>query len=218
MLYIAETAKDFESEMNRCPQLKAAFCIAGICAARLFAHLQIFHGAFALAGRIAVDSRDLSVKFAGIVRAFPQNLGMNHRYVNNFVISLIAIVLVYYSVAWAVLRCFHDEDHTGTETAVSVEGPHQRHFVPSHVKHTKADIDCMGSNYHTETLAGSSTPSQLRTLTANIAPQVTGFLTLQGSAELAIENLWLWALFDRGSTLPFPTHFPRYLSLSVLRI
>lgn len=143
---------------------------------------------------------------------------MNHRYLKTFVVSLIAIVLVYYSVAWAVLRCSHDEDHIGTETAVSVEGLQQRHFVPSHVKHPKADIDCMGSNYHTETLAGSSAPSQLRTLTANITSQVTGFLALQGSAEVAIENLWLWALFDRGSTLPFPTHSPRYLSLSVLRI
>jgi hypothetical protein len=48
--------------------------------------------------------------------------------------------------------------------------------------------------------------------------QVTGFLALDDNAEVAIENLWLRALFDRASTLPFPTASPRYLSLSVLRI
>ena len=86
---------------------------------------------------------------------------MNHRFLNSFVASLIAIVLVYYSVAWAVLRCFHDEDHAGTETAVSVEGRHQRDFSSSPLDHPEAAIDCMGSSYHTKILAGSSAPSQL---------------------------------------------------------
>jgi len=147
------------------------------------------------------------------------DIGMKHSFLKTFVVSLLAIVLLYYSVAWAVLRCLHDEDHAGTETAVSVAGLHQSDFFSAPPNHPKADIDCMGSSYHTETLAGSSAPSQLNILTADVTSRVNGFLTLHGvAAETATENLWRMALFDRGSTLPFPTDSQRYLSLSVLRI
>jgi hypothetical protein len=145
------------------------------------------------------------------------NPNMEHRRLKIFFATIISTVLVYYSVAWAVLRCFHDEDHSSTDTAVSVAGLHQSDFFTSPLDRSKADIGCKDWNYHTETLAGSSSPSQLRTLTTNIM-QVTGFLALDDNAEVAIENLWLRALFDRASTLPFPTASPRYLSLSVLRI
>ncbi|HEY7560038.1 MAG TPA: hypothetical protein VIH18_35110 [Candidatus Binatia bacterium] len=175
-----------------------------------------FTGAFALAGRIAVDSMDLIANGWHKLCSFPY-VGMNHGFLKTFVVSLIAIVLVYYGVAWAVLRCFHDEDETGAEAAVSVDGLHQGNFVPSRGKHPKADIECMGSNYHTETLAGSSAPSQTNILIADVISHVNAFLTLHDVAEAATENLWLAALFDRGSTLLFPGS-PRYLSLSVLRI
>lgn len=151
----------------------------------------------------------------GIFRA--HQLGMNRRFVKTSVIMIFSSLLLYYSVAWAVLRCFHDEDESGTETTVLADASQQRHFVPAHTEHSKADIGCMGANFHTETLAGSSSPPQVRTLTTNIT-QVIGFLGLEGNAEVAIENLWLRALFNRGSSLPFPTASPRYLSLSVLRI
>jgi hypothetical protein len=80
-----------------------------------------FTGAFALAGRIAVDSMDLIANGWHKLCSFPY-VGMNHGFLKTFVVSLIAIVLVYYGVAWAVLRCFHDEDETGAEAAVSVDG------------------------------------------------------------------------------------------------
>jgi hypothetical protein len=143
---------------------------------------------------------------------------MNHRFLKASVASLIAIVLVYYSVAWAVLRCSHAEDHTGTETSVLVAGMQQKNFSPSPLNHPKADIDCMRSSYHTQTLAGSSAPSQMKILTADVTSRVNEFLTLNDIAEAASENRWLTVLFDRGSTFPFPTHSRRYLSLSVLRI
>ena len=142
---------------------------------------------------------------------------MNHG-LRTFFAALISSVLVYYSVAWAVLRCVHDEDRAGTETAVSYSGLPESDFFTSPSNHPKADIDCMGSNYHTETLAGSSGPSQLNILTIDITSHVNGFLTLHGVAEAATENLWRTAVFDRGSTFTFPTDSPRYLSLSVLRI
>jgi hypothetical protein len=151
----------------------------------------------------------------GIFRA--HQLGMDRHPVKTSVVMILSSLLLYYSVAWAVLRCFDHEDETGAQTAISAGGLHYADFAPSHVEHPKAHIGCMGSNYHTETLAGSSSPSQLRTLTTNIT-QVTGFLALEGNGEVASEYLWLRALFDRASTVPFPTASPRYLSLSVLRI
>jgi hypothetical protein len=143
---------------------------------------------------------------------------MNRRFLKISVASVIAIVLVYYSVAWAVLRCPHAEDHTGSETAVSVADMHQRDFSLWPPNHPRADIECLGSNYHTETLAGSSAPSQMKTLTADVTSRVNEFLTLHGSAETASDDLWLTAPFDRGSASTFPIDSPRYLSLSVLRI
>jgi hypothetical protein len=76
----------------------------------------------------------------------------------------------------------------------------------------------MGSNYHIETLAGSSAPTQVNSLTAPITSRVNGLLTLRGAEEGTTDNLWLAALFDRGSTLPFSTDSSRHLSLSILRI
>jgi len=143
---------------------------------------------------------------------------MNHG-LRTFFAALISSVLVYYSVAWAVLRCVHDEDRAGTETAVSYSGLQQSDFFTSPLNQAKADIDCMGSNYHTETLAGSSVQNQLNILTIDITSHVNGFLNLYGVAEAATENLWRTAVFDRGSTFNFPTDSPPcYLSLSVLRI
>ena len=151
----------------------------------------------------------------GIFRA--HHLVMNRHFVKTSLVTVLSSILLYYSVTWAVLRCFDHEDETGAQTAISAAGLHHADFVPSHIEQPKAHIGCMGSNYHTETLAGSSSPSQLRTLTSNIT-QVTGFLALEGNADVALENLWLRALFDWASTLPFATASPRYLSLSVLRI
>jgi hypothetical protein len=175
-----------------------------------------FTGAFALAGRIAVDSTDLIANGWHKSCSFPY-VGMNHGFLKTFVVSLIASVLVYYGVAWAVLRCLHEDD-TGAEASVSGDGLHQGNFVPSRGKHPKADIGCMDSNYHTETLAGSSAPSQINILIADVISQVNTFLTLHGIADAPTENLWLAALFNRGSTLTFLADSPRYLSLSVLRI
>ena len=47
---------------------------------------------------------------------------MSYRGLKIFIIALITGVLVHYSVAWAVLECFHTEDENETETAVSMPG------------------------------------------------------------------------------------------------
>ena len=143
---------------------------------------------------------------------------MNHRLVQTFSASVLSMLLLYYSVAWAVLRCVHDEDRVVTETSVSVAGLHQSDFLTSPLIHPDADIECMGLTYHTETLARPSGLRQLTFLSADITSRANGLLILHDVAEPATKNLWRSALFDHSSTLLFPTHTPRYLSLSVLRI
>ena len=142
---------------------------------------------------------------------------MNRHFVKTSVVMILSSVLLYYSVAWAVLGCFHGEDRAGTETVLPYAGLHQDFFA-SPSNHPQADIDCVGLDYHTESLAASLGPSQLNISTIDVTSHVNGFLTLHGVAETATECLWSTAVFDRGSTFTFPTDSPRYLYLSVLRI
>lgn len=80
--------------------------------------------------------------------------------------AILSSLLLYYSVAWAVLKCFHHENESGAVAAVLVKLVGERQFVPLLVPQSGTDLDCVGSNYHTETLAGSSVPSRLATVAA----------------------------------------------------
>ena len=136
---------------------------------------------------------------------------MSRKYIKTGLVSLLALVLLYYSAAWAVLRCFHDEDHS-TEAAVVSAGDcyaKDAHFPFSH--HAQANLDCFGSAYHTESLARPSSPTELHRLTSRVTSQVTDELTLPGLAADGSRGIWL-------SPVVFPTQPPRYLSLSVFRI
>ena len=143
---------------------------------------------------------------------------MNHRLSKTSLATFISIVLVYYSVAWAVMRCFHGEDRAGTEIAIFYAGIHENDLFTSPSNHPKADIACMGWNYPIETLAASSDFTKLKLSRTDIASRVNGFLLSNGIAEAAVVNRWLTAVFDRGFTPASPTDLPRYLFLSVLRI
>jgi hypothetical protein len=142
---------------------------------------------------------------------------MNHPIAKSIVSSFIALVLVYYSAAWAVLRCCHDEDFAHTEAAVSDASAHSVGSSHSFPSQDGARLDCMGSDYNTEALAGYSDPLPRRLLSSDIASLVTDLSVLHGTGTAKSGNLWLRALFD-GSALAYPIDPPRYLSLSVLRI
>jgi hypothetical protein len=142
---------------------------------------------------------------------------MNRSILKTSISSFIALVLVYYSVAWAVLRCSHEEDFANTEPAVFDAGARDAGLYQSLASQPQTHLDCMGSNYHTETLAGFSVPIQLRLLSAEIGSRVTALSILHVIETAESGNLWLRALFD-GSALVYPINSPRYLSLSVLRI
>jgi hypothetical protein len=136
---------------------------------------------------------------------------MSRHYIKTGVVSLLTVVLLYYSVAWAVLRCFHDEDHSTEAGVVSASDPHAKdaHFPFSH--HAQANLDCIGSNCHTESLAGPASPTELHRLTSRLAFRVTDDLTLPGLAADGSRGI-------RLSPVIFQAHPPRYLSLSIFRI
>jgi hypothetical protein len=131
---------------------------------------------------------------------------MNRPLFKRTALAAVSLALLYYSVAWAVLRCPHQESHQGHEIAV-YEGPSQR----------QVNLDCTGPEYHTELLAGPSTTSELLRHTRDVASRVN---VLFGSSSLALDqvgDVWLNTLFDKVSSATSPFGLPRYLSLSVLR-
>ena len=139
---------------------------------------------------------------------------MNYRRLKISVIALITAVFVQYSVAWAVLECFHSEDEKDAETAVSIVGPYHAFATPNSLK---TNIQCIGSEYRIEPLASASVPNQPSNVT-NIGSHLNGLSVLHDGADTASANLWRFLLFERVSIPIFPITSPRYLALSVLRI
>ena len=146
-----------------------------------------------------------------MLHALSSRVGMSRHYIKTGLVSLITYVLLYYSAAWAVLRCFHDEDHSTDIAAVSASDLHAKDAHLPFSRHVQASLDCLGSNYRTESLAGPSSLTELHRLTSRLASRVTDDLTLPGLAADGSKGI-------RLSPVIFQTHPPRYLSLSVYRI
>ncbi len=142
---------------------------------------------------------------------------MSRHRLKIFLVSLVSFVLLYYSVAWAVLRCPHDEDFANTEEAVADASVQVAGSSYSLQSQDGAHLDCLGSDYHTETLGGFSDSLQQRHLSTDIASRVTALSILHDTGTGKAGNHWLRALFD-DSALAHPIDPPRYLSLSVIRI
>ena len=105
---------------------------------------------------------------------------MNRSILKTFISSFIALVLVYYSVAWAMLSCAHDEDFAITEVIVSDAGARDAGFYQSLASQAQSHLDCMESDYHTETLGGFLGPLQERLLSTDIASHITDLSILHG--------------------------------------
>jgi hypothetical protein len=123
-----------------------------------------------------------------------------------FVVMIVAPVLLYYGVAWAVLRCSHDADDSDHEVAL-LNGD------PVHL-----DLECVGPNLHTESMAEASSPPQRDRLMLDITPYVNDFLTLRTVTGDAASDVWLRAVFEMSRSLAFLIGPPSYLFLSILRI
>jgi hypothetical protein len=131
---------------------------------------------------------------------------MNHHLLKSLVAVVVAFVLLYYSIAWAVLRCSHDGDDSDHEV-VLLNGD------PLHL-----DLECVGPNFHTEAMAEASSSPQRDRLMPDITPYVNDFFTLQTRSGDAASDVWLRAVFESSPSLAFLIGLPSYLFLSVLRI
>ena len=119
---------------------------------------------------------------------------------------VVAFVLLYYSVAWAVLRCSHDGDDSEQEIAL-------RNGDPVHL-----DFECVGPNFHTEAMLETSWSPQLGRLMPEVTRYMNDFFTLQTRPGEAASDVWLRAVFDASPSLAVLIGLPSYLFLSVLRI
>ena len=143
---------------------------------------------------------------------------MNRRFVKSLVVSSVSLVLLYYSAAWAVLRCLHDDDHSATSATISENGARPADsYVPFPI-HAPASLECISHDYHAESLAGPSSSPQLPRWTARIISHVTDFSILDGIAAGGARRLWLKAVFDRFAFPVYLIDLPRYLCLSILRV
>ena len=142
---------------------------------------------------------------------------MNRPFFKRTLLAAVSLMLLYYNVAWAVLRCPHQEDHADHELVVYETGRNGATVFLSSPSHRHVDLDCAGPKYHTEWLVGPSTNSELLRLARDVASRVNVFFGLSSLALDQVGNFWLIALSDKPSaTLPFG--LPLYISLSVLRI
>jgi hypothetical protein len=129
--------------------------------------------------------------------------------------AFITLVLVYYSVAWAVLGCLHDEDFANTLAAASALSDVA--FRKDLANPSPTYFDCMGADYQTEVLGGVSAPVELRLSRSELVYH-SPVLATPRSVRGTIGNLWLSALFDDVAMQCSRIAFPLYLSISVLRI
>jgi hypothetical protein len=130
----------------------------------------------------------------------------------------ISFVLLYYGIAWAVLRCSHDAKHAGHEVALQdLDATHQR-FHHASVNAVDLDLECVGPDVHTETMAETSSSPQLDQLVPEVTRHMNAFLTLQSRLADAATGVGLRTVFERLRSLVFLIGLPSYLFLSILRI
>lgn len=135
---------------------------------------------------------------------------MTRHLVKTSIVIVVSCVLLYYGIAWAVLRCCHDDTRSHQELALyNVDGD-----IKSLPNGVDANIECVNPVYHTEWMTESPSPSRLDRLTPDATPHINDFSTLTTTKGYRASDLYLRAVFDGAS--PFDS--PRYLSLSILRI
>lgn len=123
-----------------------------------------------------------------------------------FVATSASLLLLYYGVAWAVLRCCHDD--TGSHQELVLNN------IDKNITSHAYTIECVTPVYHAELIAESPSPSRLDRLMSDTTPHINDFLTLTTAKGYRASNLYLRAVFER----PFPSDSLRYRSFSILRI
>jgi hypothetical protein len=143
---------------------------------------------------------------------------MSRRFLKSLVVSFVSLTLLYYSAVWAMLRCLHDDDHSTAPVEIAETGAHAGVSHSAFSSHDPRKLECIGFNYHAESLAGPSSSFQLQRWSARIIAHVTDFSILATIAAGGVRGVWLGTVFNGLSSPVFRIDLPRYLSLSVLRI
>lgn len=141
-------------------------------------------------------------------------LGMNHRVITTSIVTTLSVTLLYYAVAWAVLRCPHQDDHSVSWPSYTIASYNAEVSLPIS---DEANFNCIGQGYHTEQLAGSAPGSELLRLTHDLPPGGSTWLTLLDIGRDHAGYISWEAVFNKGSPSVFLIDLPRYLSLSVFR-
>jgi hypothetical protein len=145
-------------------------------------------------------------------------LTMTRHLLRNVIAIAISFVLLYYGIAWAVLRCSHDAEHSDHAVATEDVDATHKDLHDASLNPVHLDLECVGPDFHTEAMAEASSLPQLDRLTLDVTPHVNNFLTLQTATGDAATDIWLRAVFERSRSLAFLIGLPSYLFLSILRI
>jgi len=123
---------------------------------------------------------------------------------------VISVVLLYYSVAWTILRCNHDEHPT--DSIVASQASHHHALV---LGGESANIDC--TDYiHTEILAGPAPSPQIHRKALRFSLQIDDFFAFERRLAGPASHPLTFA--TRGSTGAEPIDAPLYLFFASLRI
>jgi hypothetical protein len=142
---------------------------------------------------------------------------MNRRHVKTFVATFLASMMLYYSAAWAVLRCCHDDEHAGVMESISKDGMHDGLDADiSRPSGPPAQVDCLDFDFQTEVLAIPTPAPELHRVSIAVTPSSFHLNALKSLADDHRKDL-LRYVFTRGSPSESSAP-PLYLSLATLRI
>jgi hypothetical protein len=146
------------------------------------------------------------------------SIPMKGQRLKKIIVLAFSFVLLYYSVAWAVLNCFDGEDEFHHGIVVSGVGLYDDHVNAFSSGHAHDFIDCNRPDYHVETLAASTSPTLLDRFSAEFRLVSIEFLGTRLVADesargLGLDNTSQWQ--SSGHQL---SDVPLYLSLAALRI
>lgn len=143
--------------------------------------------------------------------------GMNSRQRKILIVWFIAFVLIYYSAAWAILRCYHDDDHASSEIQASQTGSsaaeHGHIVIPGEAE----NIDCTAFDFHTESLNAPTSAPQLSRSLVWFNPEFPD-VAISNWQMAGFTPCHLATIFTRGSPSSTFLDTPLYLFLSSLRI
>ena len=143
---------------------------------------------------------------------------MNNRHPKALLATFLVSMLFYYSAAWALLRCCHEDEPANVEQSMSADDLHGGlHLHLSRPSQAPTQIDCLDFEYQTAVLASPASAPQLHRGTATVARYANGFFVLKSLGDGHRKSLPR-NVFTRGSSPDKPSDPPLYLSLAALRI